>query len=418
MKKVLVFLSAFAMGVTAFAAAIEQVIVRQQWPWSTDVKVEYKLSGVTSPVDLTVKAYNGSAELPLPAEAITGALYGLDEDGVGQLTIDPVVAFGTEKIALANFKIKLSVTDSPASMNDVLYKIFCLTNGVVTDVVRKDLLNGKWGAVETDFSKIGPGFSTSLTNVLIWTGVTNNPAYKSSHLVMRRIPAKNETWTMGAPANEPGLLSESLERQHQVTFTNDYWIGVFELTQGQLSALNGTAWNENYAMPKCNSAWNDLVSKFTALNTKFSCTGFGYPTEAQWEFACRAGTTTGLYSGKELSTANINEIAWVKGGPDIVEGMCVAVGQLRPNAYGLYDMLGNVSEFCADWFYNGPLGDLDQPVDPKGAETGTEKIMRGGGVLYNGSFARSACRSTHFAPTYYNFGLNFYGWRIGYTAAE
>ena len=418
MKKLNVFLVSVLATLALNAAVIEQVIVRQQWPWSTDVKVEYKISAVTNPVDITVQAFNGATELLLPAEAITGDRYGVTEDGVGTLVIDPVKAFGTEKVALANFKVKLTVADSNEGMMRALYKIYDLQDGTVVDVSKADLLNGKYGTVETDFGKIGDGYKTELTDVVIWTGVTNNIDYKTRKLVMRRIPAKNVTWTMGAPADEPSIISETLERQHQVTFTNDYWVGVFEFTQGQMSALNGKEWNENYALPKANDAWNDFIPRFAKLNEKFSCTGFGYITEAQWEFACRAGTTTGLYSGKEFTSGNVNELGWVKGGPGVVEGMAVAVGQLRPNAYGLYDMVGNASEFCADWFYNGPLGDLNQTVNPTGATTGTEKILRGGGVLYWGDHARSACRSIHFTPEYYNFSLNFYGWRVCCTIDE
>ena len=90
-------------------AVIEQVIVRQQWPWSTDVKVEYKVTGVTSPVDIHVRAFNGETELNSVAlaAATKGDLYGIAEDTVGSFVIDPVKAFGTSKIALANFKVKL-----------------------------------------------------------------------------------------------------------------------------------------------------------------------------------------------------------------------------------------------------------------------------------------------------------------------
>ena len=78
---------------TAQGAVIQQVIVRQQWPWSTDVKVEYKLAEVTAPVDISVKAFNGETELPLPAEAVSGDLYGISESGIGQFIIDPVTCF-------------------------------------------------------------------------------------------------------------------------------------------------------------------------------------------------------------------------------------------------------------------------------------------------------------------------------------
>lgn len=107
--KVTTVLASFLAAASLNAAVIEQVIVRQQWPWSTDVKVEYKLSGVTSPVDISVKAFNGNVELDSSrlAASMTGDRFGITEDGVGTIIIDPVKAFGTSKVALANFKVKL-----------------------------------------------------------------------------------------------------------------------------------------------------------------------------------------------------------------------------------------------------------------------------------------------------------------------
>lgn len=396
------------------AAAIEQVIVRQQWPWSTDVKVEYKLSGVTSRVDLAVRAYNGATELPLPETAIRGDRYGLDEDGIGELTIDPVAAFGTGKTALANFKVKLSLTQSASNVTEVLYKIFCLTNGVVTDVTRAELLNGRYGPVETDFGKIGDGFNTTLDDVIIWTGVTNNPAYKTTHLVMRKIPAAAAgVWKMGAPAGETGQWDETwtkYETQHDVTLTEDYYMGVFEWTEGQHSAVRGAAWKDNYAHPRSFEAWKDMpVGSFRLLNEKFAGFTFGYPTEAQWEFACRAGTTNSLNSGKAYSGAHVREIAWTLANRgEKEENRPVAL--LLPNAWGLYDMHGNVGEWCNDYFYPGSLADLNQPVDPQGAAQGEYRLVRGGAIGQQDIYVRSACRTFKVLETTY--GVYFYGWRI------
>ena len=113
---------------------IQQVIVRQQWPWSTDVKVEYKLAEVTSPVDISVKAFNGETELPLPAEAVSGDLYGISESGIGQFIIDPVKAFGNQKVAIADFRVELELSESAANINEVLYRIVDLDNGSIDDV--------------------------------------------------------------------------------------------------------------------------------------------------------------------------------------------------------------------------------------------------------------------------------------------
>ena len=106
--------------------SVERVIVRQQWPWSTDVKVEYSLLGVdaNNPVDISVRAFNGETELPsanLDA-AIIGERYGVTS-AVGSFMIDPVAAFGTSQVALGNFSVQLTVAASAANMQDILYKI-------------------------------------------------------------------------------------------------------------------------------------------------------------------------------------------------------------------------------------------------------------------------------------------------------
>ena len=158
MKKLNAFLVSVLSAAALNAAVIEQVIVRQQWPWSTDVKVEYKISAVTNPVDIAVKAYNGDVELPIPASAITGERYGITEDGVGTLVIDPVAAFGTAKVALANFKVKLTVSDSPENLDETLYRVYDLVGGGRTDITRKEILNGKYGSYETNYKAFGADF--------------------------------------------------------------------------------------------------------------------------------------------------------------------------------------------------------------------------------------------------------------------
>ena len=131
-------LTAVLAAASLNAAVIEQVVVRQQWPWSTDVKVEYKVTGVTSPVNIAVRAFNGNVELDSSnlESSIKGLRFGIAEDTVGSFTIDPVKAFGTSSVALGNFKVKLSLTPAAANINEVIYKVFNLTNGVCTDLTR------------------------------------------------------------------------------------------------------------------------------------------------------------------------------------------------------------------------------------------------------------------------------------------
>lgn len=440
MKKLNAFLVSVLSVAALNAAVIEQVIVRQQWPWSTDVKVEYKISAVTNPVDIAVKAYNGDVELPLPPAAITGERYGITEDGIGTLVIDPVAAFGTAKVALANFKVKLTVSDSPDNLDEVLYKVFSLTNqNDIVNITRRELLNGKYGSVETDFSRIGSEFQTPMSDVLIWTAVTNDIKYKTSHLVMRKIPAKGLVWRCGdGDDSVVGRFAKST--QYYITLTEDFFIGVFELTQAQFKNIYGSnsstfkAADDSPVRPvetvayhvfvgsptdvqgkgritpseRINWPKNSYLHDFgqnTALDKLYAKTGweFGLPTEAQWEFACRAGTTGPLYSGKAQTTESVKELAWCSTTSE-EDTETHAVGLLKPNAFGLYDMLGNVCEHT----HNSVTGSMasgaaegsgdglseEAPIiDPVGAAADSPNRFRRGNSWSYASGSTMDCRA-------------------------
>jgi len=447
MKKLFITAAVLTMGATVFAAAIEQVIVRQQWPWSTDVKVEYKLSGVTKPVDITVKAYNGSTELMLPAAAVKGDRYGISEDGVGTLVIDPIAAFGTEKVALANFKVKLTVSDSAENINEVIYKIYDLQTGACQDLKRSDFYNNKMGSYETDFTKIGSGFNTKLEDVIIWTGVTNGLAYKTDKLVMRKISAKNKTWTFGNQTGSNGISGQADlgdERQQQVKLTQDYYIGVFELTQAQYAKLGGSRtasasgkadspirpmenvnyedvgvakstsgnlpgggtemvhWPTNSYLHLCSATSGHLIPAIRSrTNVEFTL-----PTEAQWEFACRAGTTNDFNCGKNFiggyarSDAE-EDVAWTKFSAGYPDGtpQTMPVGLKKPNAFGLYDMHGNVLELCLDAYVADINVHGTSPVvDPIGGLEASVTHMKRGGDYNDDRLSkyRSSFRNTYY----------------------
>ena len=431
MKKINAFLVSVLATAALNAAVIEQVIVRQQWPWSTDVKIEYKLSGVTVPVDLLVKAYNGDVELDQMKieSALSGDRYGIAESGVGTLVLDPVKAFGTEKVALANFKVKLTVKED-AEAGEVIYKIFDLTNGSVKNLTRADFYNGKVeGGYETDFGKIGEDFSTPLTDVLIWTGVTNDVAYKTTKLVMRKIPAKNVTTTLGRDSSAKDYKDRQAKRS--VTFTNDYYMGVFEVTKAQWDTLRAACASNPF--PNVKSAFKnplyiemrpisylsakeirgsdigitwpagghacDTYSFMHHLRTLTGEKGFDLPTEACWEYACRAGDVTDFNCGIDLPSNQNYTWAWLQsiarharsemtsntytpsaeaGGTDcdLEGGGPLLVGMLKPNAWGLYDMHGNMGEWCLDW-YAADISDQTGD-DPWGPSSGTRQVLRGG----------------------------------------
>ncbi len=401
----------------ANAAEVSRVIVRQQWPWSADVRVEYMLSDVTSPVDLVVRAWNGSEELDSSRlrDAITGELYGISSSGVRTLVIDPAAAFGTDRIALPDFKVELTTTDSAAETTEVLYKIIDLDNFTEQDVRRADFMNGRMGDYVTDFKAISNKYWTALSDVLIWTGVTNVPEYRTSKIVLRRIPAKGVTFEMG---DIPGAYysGRNSTGYAHVTLTNNYFISVFEVTEGQykrMNAVNGvisaSPSSNGDEYPVTGAKYNTLRGDTPTLDdwpddrycvSSGSLIGhfranmpgylFDLPTEAQWEYAARAGTTNDLYIGYKV-TANsafinaLSPIAWYEGNSTDYN----VVGLKKPNAFGLYDMLGNAREHCRDLVPGEGSSSSYEPqpnegylVEPYGMATNgvsTWNIQRGGG---------------------------------------
>ena len=118
-----------------------------------------------------------------------GQIYSLDANKDYEIMIDPIKAFGNGVKCIPNFKISLTAREATSASTNVLYKIFDIKERKVVDVTRGALLNGEWGSVETDFGAIGPGYTTTLEDVVIWTGVTNDVSYKTSKIVVRKIPA-------------------------------------------------------------------------------------------------------------------------------------------------------------------------------------------------------------------------------------
>ena len=388
---------AFAPFDACAAAKIDQVIVRQQWPWSTDVKVEYKITGVTDadPVNIQVAAADGDTPLDASnlSSAMKGDLFGISKDGSYSFVIDPVAAFGKANVAIMNFNVSLTTTPSAANMSDVLYKVVDLDTGAVTDITRADFYGNKYGSFETSFAAVGEGFTTALEDVLIWTEVTNNPIYKTDKLVLRKIPAASwGPWMMDAPGANGSSASNMAGSEHLVKLTADYYMGVFPITQAQCAKIRPTGSSKSWGVygvyytnvtefadhlhkPATGIQWykvrssrdvdavtnnpdDDSICGIMSARTANKLL-FDLPTEAQWEFAARGGVTNAsLYSGKSWTNGNIYEVAWtvdnilassssLNAGYD--KEQTVTVGRKPPNAFGLYDILGNVNELCRDY---------------------------------------------------------------------
>jgi formylglycine-generating enzyme required for sulfatase activity len=189
---------------------------------------------------------------------------------------------------------------------------------------------------------------------------------------------------------------------HEVTLTKGYWLGKTEVTQGQWEALmgNSLSYFKGSDRPVENVSWEDAMSFCRKLTERERAAGrlpegYAYilPTEAQWEYACRAGTT-GDYAG------SLDSMGWYDQNSG---GQTHAVGHKQANAWGLYDMHGNVWEWCADWYGNYPGGSV---CDPSGAASGTSRVYRGGGWDSPATGCLSAIR-IRFGPGYRGYYLGF-----------
>ena len=173
-------------------------------------------------------------------------------------------------------------------------------------------------------------------------------------------------------------------KQHEVTLTKPFYMGKHEVTQEQWESVmgNNPSDTKGAKLPVTDVSWNDCQEFINKLNTKTSG-GYRLPTEAEWEYACRAGTTT-LYSyGDKITPKDAN-----LRGSEI--GKPVAVGSYKPNAFGLYDMHGNIWEWCEDWYGEYPAGAV---TDPKGPAMGECRMLRGGSFYSNVLLVRSSNRS-------------------------
>jgi len=183
----------------------------------------------------------------------------------------------------------------------------------------------------------------------------------SSNIEMLLVPAG--TFTMGCSPGDAECGSDE-SPAHQVTLTNAFYMGKTEVTQAQWTAKMGS--NPSYFSGSSDSPSRPVeqVSWDTIQNFN-SATGLRLPTEAEWEFACRAGTTTARYGV-------LNDIAWYNGNAG---GTTHAVATKLPNALGLYDTLGNVWEWCQDWYGSYSSGSVTNPTGPA---TGSPRLLRGG----------------------------------------
>ena len=254
---------------------------------------------------------------------------------------------------------------------------------------------------------------------------------------------------MGSPEGEEGRLDN--EKQHRVRITKPFYLGMYEVTVGDFRRFaddtkykteaekdgkGSFGWNETKGEleldpkytwrnpgfkqddghPVVNVSWNDAVAYCAWLSKKEGRT-YRLPTEAEWEYACRAGTTTRFYHGNApeglAKVGNVADAVFKAKLPDwkwtikASDGyvFTAPMGSFRPNAFGLYDMHGNAWEWCADWYGSDYYG-KSPTDDPTGPTSRSYRVLRGGGLSIGPTGCRSAFRCL-LAPDGRSFVLGF-----------
>ena len=201
------------------------------------------------------------------------------------------------------------------------------------------------------------------------------------------------TFLMGSPETEAERSPS--EDPHKVTLTQGFWLGKYPVTQAEWERVMGSNPSKfkGPRNPVEQVSWDDAQEFCQKMGN-----GFRSPTEAEWEYACRAGSTTAYCFGD--SKSGLGSYAWYD---DNSDEKTHAVGEKKPNAWGLCDMHGNVSEWCQDWYGDYPSGSVR---DPRGPSTGSYRLLRGGSWYFFGCYCRSAYRN-YYTPgnAYYNIGF-------------
>ncbi len=224
-------------------------------------------------------------------------------------------------------------------------------------------------------------------------------------ITMKLVLIRPGKFVMGSPDSEKsevvGGRGHGVGPQHEVVITKAFYMGVTEVTQAQYEAVMRT--NPSYFRGPTNPveqvSWTDATEFCKKLSQKTRM-AVRLPTEAEWEYACRAGTATAFSFGD--ADRALGDYAWYS---DNSGETTHPVARKKPNAWGLYDMHGNVCEWCADWYGEYPNGAV---TDPQGPASGTYRVLRSGCRAYNSTFCRAALRF-YFTP---DIRSDFYGFRV------
>jgi formylglycine-generating enzyme required for sulfatase activity len=214
------------------------------------------------------------------------------------------------------------------------------------------------------------------------------------------------TFLMGSPKDEKDRGDN--EAQHEVTLSKPFYMGIYTVTQQQYEQVmrKNPSGFKGATNPVEMMSWDDAVSFCKALSTKTG-KAVRLPTEAEWEFACRAGSGGPYFHGDDADPGKLDNYAWYAANSG---NKTHPVGQKKPNAFGLFDMHGNVLQWCADWLDKDYYGNSPKS-DPQGPATGTFRVLRGGSWPSNPSLCRSPYRTWN-VPTHTVGKIGSFGFRI------
>ena len=365
---------AVLVGTVQGSASIEEDSVSVETDASTrKVTVSYELKGAERAVVTFDVLTNGTSVGGINLKRVLGSVYRIVEAGKRTFVWCPDTTLASNvNLGTATVKVEAWDLDNPPA-----YMVCDLVTGSRRYYPSADALPGEGGVT--------------------------NEMYKTDFMVMRKIPAKGVQWRMGRLESEPYIISKTAATQHYVKFASDYYIGVYEFTYGQMKRVKdeepalATAWLQPY--PMTNQSWIAIrgtywngatpvsTSHIGCLRSRTGGIEFDLPTDEQWEYACRAGTATPFANG--TTNDSDHEMGWYK---ENSGGHTHPVGLKKPNAWGLYDMHGNVWEHCLDAWYEPDGSSVNASLHSDGGSN-AQKVAHGGCFGHSAKdYARSACR--------------------------
>ncbi|MEN9423371.1 MAG: hypothetical protein RL122_754 [Pseudomonadota bacterium] len=259
---------------------------------------------------------------------------------------------------------------------------------------------------------VGNG-GVGVREIPVWASVAGDDQYgRYADLVVKGITQKFRwiepgTFWMGSPESEPER--NDTETLHQVTLTNGFWMGDTACTQALWQTVlgnNPAYFKDNVNNPVEQVSWDDAQKFLQTLNSTVSGSNARLPTEAEWEYACRAGTNTPFSFGDNITSEQVNydgNYPYANGKKGLYRQKTVPVKSLPPNAWGLHEMHGNVWEWCQNRYEDYPA----EPVtNPEGSQAGVERVVRGGSWNGDGRDVRSAIR-VGLVPALRSSGIGF-----------